>query len=415
MDGDGTSPSAGKMPALPGALPRALRLAALILGVLTIFGLADSPTFHCDYQRTGRSQDAGPARPRLFWTFRTGASIAASPVIASDGTIYLAATDGQLLALSAQGSRNWEFQAEESLFATPSLDASGRLYFGDLAGWFYSLAADGTLRWKYRLSDGTDNRILGSPAVTPEGVSFVAAWNNGLYSFSPDGNLRWRARLNGLPTSAPALDDLGNIYIACLDSFDPTYITVHKLAPTSSVPLWSSRQPLGTGSSRVISTPAIDTARGRLYVGACTATAGVVIALDLSGGEVVFRKPLPKGILSSPAVRDDGVILVGCLDGRLYALDPETGAEHWVFQADAPYVFGSPIVDRIGNVYVGDSDGTVYSISREGTRLWQLISDSNIESAPVVHAGRLYVTSFDSCLYVVGTNPIRRPRDRQRP
>ena len=376
--------------------------------------VADSLTFHGDYQRTGRFQDAGPARPRLLWRFQAAGSIAASPLIGPDGTVYLAATDRRLYALTPEGTKKWEFQAEESLFATPSFDAWGRLYFGDLDGWFYSLSADGALRWKCRLEEGTDNRILGSPAVTPEGVSFVAAWNNQLYSFSPDGSLLWHAPLNGLPTSAPALDNLGNVYVACLDSSNPSYIAVHRFSPTSPTPVWTCREPLGTGSNRVISTPAIDTGRNRLYIGACTNAAGLLIALDLNGGTVVFQKPLPKGILSSPAIRDDGTILVGCLDGRLYALDAESGAARWVFQTEAPYIFGSPTIDRLGNAYVGDSDGTVYSISRGGQQLWQLSSDSNVESAPAVDAGRLYVTSFDGSLYVVATNAPRRPRERQR-
>ncbi len=390
----------------------ALTLAALLCGLpSTTLAWADTVTFHGDYQRTGRSQDAGPLGPSLLWAFHAGGSLAASPVIGPDGTIYLASTDARLYALAPDGSKKWEFQASESLFATPSLDASGRLYFGDLDGWYYSVSAEGVLRWKHRVAEGTDKRILASPAVTPEGFSFFAAWNNQLYSFSPDGSLRWQAALNGLPTGPPALDTLGNVYVACLDSPDPAYLAVHKFSPSSPVPAWTRIEPLGSSSNRVIASPAVDTDRDRLYVTACTRTAGLVTAIDLTSGQPVFHTSLPKGILSSPAIREDGVILIGCLDGKLYALDPGDGAAEWVFQTGAPYIFGSPALDRLGNAYVGDSDGTVYAISPKGEELWEFATDANIESAPVVDGRRLYVTSFDSSLYVIEKTPRRRPRE----
>jgi len=388
-------------------------LVASVSALLPTLALADTLTFHGDYQRTGRFPAAGPVAPGVLWKFQAAGSIVASPVIGPDGTVYLAGTDGRLYALTPDGSKKWEFQAEESLFTTPSLDAWGRLYFGDLDGWFYSLYPDGSLRWKYRLAEGTDRRILGSPAVSPEGVSFVAAWNNQLYSISPDGGLLWQAALNGLPTGAPALDGLGNVYVACLDSSD-AQLAVYKFTPISPTPVWTCREPLWNSSNRVIASPAIETDRNNLYIGTCTNTAGLVFALDLTDGQVVFRKSLPKGILSSPAIRDDGIVLVGCLDGKLYALDGQNGAERWVYETGAPYVFGSPAVDRQGNAYVGDSDGTVHAISRGGQRLWKLTSDANVESAPVVDGGRLYVTSFDSSLYVVGRNANRRWRERRR-
>ncbi|RPI28619.1 MAG: hypothetical protein EHM61_04465 [Acidobacteria bacterium] len=396
----------------------ALRKLAVLAATTFLFvalACAQSPTFHSDYQRTGRSQDAGPIGPHLLWTFQADGSIAASPVVSPDGTIYLASTDGHLYALTLDGSRKWEFAAGESLFATPSLDSGGRLYFGDLDGWFYCLSSDGVLQWKYQLPGGTDRRILGSPAITPDGSSYVTAWSNELYSFGPEGNLRWRAPLNGLPSSAPALDGEGNVYLACLDLENPSALAIQRFSASSPTPDWTFQEALGSSSNRIISAPAIDTGRNRLYIGVCAGSGGRLIALNLATRQVVFRKSFSKGVLSSPAIRQDGTILVGCLDGRLYALDPQQGTERWVFQTDAPYIFGSPSIDRIGNCFIGDSDGTVYAISSSGQRLWTVQANSNIESAPVIHAGRLYVTLFDSRLLTLGDEETRtRMHDRTR-
>jgi outer membrane protein assembly factor BamB len=362
----------------------------------------DSPTFHSDYQRTGRGPSAGPVQADQLWSFQTGGSVAASPVVGADGALYVASADGHLYALDSDGGKKWDFEAEESIFATPSLDSSGVIYFGDLAGWFYALGPDGSLRWKRQFSEGTDRRILGSAAVIPSGRSFVASWNNRLYALESDGSIRWQAGLAGLVSSAPALDQAGNVFITCLDPSNQNLLAVYKFTPNSPAPAWVCRTDLGIGRNRITSSPALDLTRNRLYIGACRESAGLLVAVDTGAAQVAFTRTFPKGIMSSPAVAEDGAVLVSCLDGRLYALGPGQGEQQWVFQTQAPYILGSPSLDSLGNVYVGDSEGTVYALTRKGEELWRFATNSNVESSPVAYGRRLYVTSFDGCLYAIG-------------
>ena len=369
--------------------------------------IADSPTFHSDPQRTGRGDSSGPVEPDTLWSFETGGSTPASPVIAADGTVYVVSADGRLYALDENGVKKWEFKAEESLFATPSLDAAGVVYFGDLAGWFYAVGPDGALRWKTLLPDGRERRILGSAAVTPAGRSFVASWNNRLYALNVDGSILWQAPLGGLATSSPVVDAAGNVYITCLDPSSLNLLATYKFAPDSSQPVWVSRTDLGIGRNRITSSPAIDLSRQRLYVGACAESTGVLVAVDIVSGQIAFRRTLPKGVVSSPAIGADGTIFVSCLDGRLYALRPQDAAQRWVFQTEALYILGSPSLDNIGNIYVGASDGVVYALSSAGQELWRFTTGSNVESAPVAHDRRLHVTSFDGRLYVLAAADAR--------
>ena len=360
------------------------------------------PAFHYDNQRTGLTTAAGPEAPEVLWTFKAKSSLTASPVIGEDGSIYVASTDGVLYALGPDGQAKWTYTAQESIYGTPAIGPGEVIYFADLSGHFYAVGADGALKWVFPVPTGDHRRILGAPLVTPDGLSFFGSWNNGFYCVEPAGTMRWQAKLSGLISSAPAADGEGNIYLATQASSFQNFLAVHKFSPNSAKPVWTYTDSQRLGSHRIISSPAIDTSRQRLYVGICASSNGSLIAVNLADGKRAWSARLPKGVIASPAVGTDGTVYTGCLDGSVYALDPVSGSPKWSFRADGYFVFGSPSVDGNGTVYFGDSDGTLYALSRDGKELWRFPANSNIESAPVVGAdGTLYVTSNDSTLYAL--------------
>jgi outer membrane protein assembly factor BamB len=345
----------------------------------------------------------------------------ASPVISRDGTIYLASTDNNLYALSASGQLKWYFTAHDSIFATPTLAPDGTVLFADLAGWYYAVDSNGKLKWSQALAGGaSERRVLASPAVAADGQSYVAAWNDLVYAFDANGNLRWQLEMGGEGqiTASPTLDSAGNVYIATLDPADKSRIGVFKVAPGSHL-LWKFSDDLGVDRNRVISSPAIDISAQRLYVGAARSEDGCLYALRLSDGGQVFKALFPKGIVSSPAIAADGKVYVGCMDGKLYALDGSTGAVQWEFSSGAYFVLGSPGVDGSGRIYFGDSEGVIHALSPWGKELWQYPTQSNITSAPALgRDSTLYVTSYDSKLYAIGQAPRSRsgpPRDLHPP
>jgi len=390
--------------------------AVFSLLIITGFCLGEDPalTFHNNTQRTGRTTYLGPLPPRLRWTIRTGASIEASPVMGRNGAIYLASTDGRLYALSARGGVKWIFEAKESIFATPAIAPDGSIHFSDLDGWYYAVRPDGSLKWSTSLASGhLECRAVSSPVIAPDGQSYIGAWNDHFFSFGPDGKLLWEVSFQGEGqiTAAPALDISGNVYLATHDPSDKNKLAVLKFQPASSNVVWKFAENMGVDRNRIISSPLIDTARGQLYVGIARENDGVLYAIDLTAGTLVYRAVLPKGIVSSPALGWDGTVYVGCLNGKLYALDPANGREQWNFTADGYYVMGSPVVDGSGIIFVGDSDGILYALSPAGKELWRFRCESNIASAPIISEDEtLYVTSFDSKLYALGYWKPRTPR-----
>ncbi|HEX5499190.1 MAG TPA: PQQ-binding-like beta-propeller repeat protein, partial [Thermomicrobiales bacterium] len=76
----------------------------------TAVARSDVPMFRADAARTGVEAGPGPqGSPTRAWRVYTGGELYASPVIA-DGTVYIGAKDGYLLALdAATGKERWRF------------------------------------------------------------------------------------------------------------------------------------------------------------------------------------------------------------------------------------------------------------------------------------------------------------------
>ncbi len=387
---------------------------ALLRGTGIGYGQDSASTFHHDAQRTGRESAVGPIAPGLLWSFQTQASIDASPIVSRDGTVYLASTDGNLYALTSSGQLKWKFAARESIFSTPTVAPDGSILFADLAGWYYSVKPDGTLRWSRTLSGGgPERRAIASPAIAANGQSYIGAWNDQFYSFDSEGNLLWQVSIggDGQISTPPALDSAGNVYLATHDSSDKNRIAVFKFDAGSHL-VWKFTDDLGVDRNRIISAPAIDTSSGLLYIGASRSEDGCLYAINLADGSQAFKAVLPKGIVSSPAIAADGTVYVGCLDGKLYALNGRTGELRWSYSSGAYFVLGSPSVDGFGRIFFGDSDGVIHAVSPWGEEIWSYPAQSNISSAPIIaQDGTLYITSYDSTLYAIAQLPRSRSRE----
>jgi outer membrane protein assembly factor BamB len=359
----------------------------------------EAPTFLYNNQRTGQTDSIGPQETSLLWTFRTGNSIASSPVLAEDGTIYLASTDGNMYALDKQGQLLWSFSADDAIFGTPAIAPDGSIRFGTLNGTFYAVNVDGNEMWNLRVSNEADTRMIASPVVDSNGQSYIGSWDNSFYAITNEGTTRWRSRLSGLLSSSPALDENGNAYIATLDNQN---LLVERYSPNSSSARWTFTENLRHNRNRVISSPSIDSSRNQLYIGANAKDEGLIAAVDITHGRLLWKTSLNKGVFSTPAISKDGTVYAGCLDGNLYALNPQNGDILWTFDADGLMIMGSASIDGNGIVYVGDTNGILYAVSPAGKEIWRFQAQSNIRSAPVIAPdGMLYFTSYDSTLYAI--------------
>jgi serine/threonine-protein kinase len=115
--------------------------------------------------------------------------------------------------------------------------------------------------------------------------------------------------------------------------------------------------------------------------------------------QLVLHWALPLGgqIYSSPAVVD-GVVYIGSMDHKLYAIDAATGQLRWSFLT-GERISSSPAVVN-GVVYIGSQDHKLYAIdARTGRLHWSSLTGWAIHSSPAVVNGTVYVGSYDHKLY----------------
>jgi outer membrane protein assembly factor BamB len=159
------------------------------------------------------------------------------------------------------------------------------------------------------------------------------------------------------------------------------------LAPTTNQTLWI----YSTGAS-VDSSPAV--VNGVVYVGSIDHK---VYALDAENGRQLWNYTTGDAVESSPAVVG-GVVYVGSNDNKVYALDASDGTSIWNFTA-SNWVTSSPAISN-GTVYIGSNDHRIYALNAtNGALIWNFTTGAEVASSPAVYSGKVYVGSKDTKLY----------------
>lgn len=111
----------------------------------------------------------------------------------------------------------------------------------------------------------------------------------------------------------------------------------------------------------------------------------------------------------SVAIGQDGTLYAGSWDGKVYALDPSTGALIWE-QDTGAIIHTTPAIGPEGNVYVGNEDGELHAFTADGIPLWELYpgTGSIVGTAAVAEDSTVYVATSSGVLYAV--NPDGGPK-----
>src|SRR5258706_2778479 len=86
------------------------------------------------------------------------------------------------------------------------------------------------------------------------------------------------------------------------------------------------------------------------------------------------------GAFESTATIADGVVYIGDMDGKLFALDLASGKEIWSQKFAAGFI-AAPAV-RNGLLYLGDMDGKCYCIeAKTGKPKWSFAAEAEVDSS----------------------------------
>lgn len=170
----------------------------------------------------------------LKWSYPPFAYfIVSSPVLGSDGTIYIGAkesgTSNQrvMLAITSTGTLEWKYVAttEGDIRGSAAVDSDGTIYFGTThaaQNHIYALKPDGSLKWKYNTyqdvlgSYGHD--LYSSPAIGADGLIYFFSEYGYIYAFNRDGTINWKDATISNNTmsyvwSSPAIAGDGTLYV----------------------------------------------------------------------------------------------------------------------------------------------------------------------------------------------------------
>jgi outer membrane protein assembly factor BamB len=299
----------------------------------------------------------------------------------------------------------WKYHANQLLEFTPVLCKRSLFLLGDDGDLFKISRWTGQIQWRRKL--GT--LAASSPACDDTGVYAVTLRRPG----SLDGNIvalgsdkghkRWSRRLPARAESSPLLHQ-GILYFGTEDG------TVYALRAANGRLVWKYSAP---GAIK----GALALANGNLYFGTY---GGHVQAIRLSDGRRVWERHVAAGgafglgsgnFYSGPAV-DYGRVYVGATNGAVYSLSAKTGAVAWRKQTGA-YVYASPAVGAVSGgpptVWIGSYNGNLYALdARSGAERWVRHLGGKLSGSPTVIGDLVFQSSFDRrTTWAVGANTGR--------
>ena len=279
--------------------------------------------------------------------------------------IFVGVGDGRLLGFDDVGVPQagfWPFAGFSGAVSTsPNISTlNGIIYGGAVTAFFFGVCPNGIEGFALSTVG-----VASSPAVGPEGNVYFGADDGQLRAVNSLGTFEWTVSASAPILTAPVVeaDTSGKteaIYVA--DSAGVLLKVNVSGQPDSTFAFPPRSMPIGPLPNTMLSSPAL--AGTHLYFGYPD---GKLYAIDKDSGQTVWTVQTGAEITSSPAVATNGpmpVVVVGSTDGNVYFVqdDGSPSPPTHTFAIGAP-IHSSPAIDQAGTVYIGADDGRVYAIA----------------------------------------------------
>ncbi|UCG44236.1 MAG: PQQ-like beta-propeller repeat protein [candidate division WOR-3 bacterium] len=271
----------------------------------------------------------------ILWTSREFEGATGSPVVGPDSVLYL----GGGFAAGHKGRLIWHVESIPDLDRMPALGADGTIHYGRAA-----LNPDGTVQWEFAQPFRFTGLAIGS-----DGTVYFGAWMADtmfLFALNPDGRVRWRYDVESYSWfDSPAIGPEGNTYIAVED------VGLHAIDQEGRLKWRFEVEYLDPN-------PVVVSGDGTVFC--FNWSSDLLYALE-PGGTLKWRFATKEGIAGAPVVAADGTVYVADDGGAIHALD-RNGTRLWTCETGSdirtPLTLGPD-----GTVYFGDSDGYLVAVS----------------------------------------------------
>lgn len=168
--------------------------------------------------------------------FTPGSAIRTVPALGVADILYFGANNDRLYALDPGASTNagalWTFDTGKDILTSPAVGADGQIYVASESSRVYCLGLDGRLLW----SVATRSPIHSALSIGADGTVYGGAEDGRLYAISPDGKILWTVKTRGAVRSSPAIDAFGVVYFGSSDSY--VYAVETEAIPDSGEVTW---------------------------------------------------------------------------------------------------------------------------------------------------------------------------------
>ena len=248
--------------------------------------------------------------------------------------------------------------------------------------------SNGAAAWRYPTDDDDRNPYYATPIVDGSRLYVVDYRGRAARLDLSAGQPRedWVLELDAQVVATPLLRN-GILYIPTesgrIEVVDADQGLLTRTLQTDDRRIWGS--PAATSST--------------IFVG--DLDNGVTVAFDLSTGELLWQQEI-SGPSAADLALDGDLLLVGAFDQHIHALEvTRSGEERWAFQGDG-WSMAEPLV-RQGVVYAVTMNGFVYALDRDsGAEIWSFAEETaEFRAAPVIVGNSLVAVARDGRVFAL--------------
>lgn len=364
--------------------------------------------FHGGPANAGFALRPSDAALHLDWEVEVGPFGTGSPVVDSEGVVYVLTALGELVAIDPGGDELWRRGFGQGAFASPALSADGSIYLivnqhqreptesFPFQSVLMGASPDGHFRWGFTFPDG--GFTTGAPKVWdgPDGTFVIAyvtrhsstgaageLWvlNSDGEVVSQSGPLTCPRKVTGHSPLDPIFDGIADAAGAIWDFI--TNIPVEFDGSGLPFPLL-----FADPTPAIVDAPNV-TERGEALIAFADNMCHIGMRrFDGTRLEEVWSHEHDFERLSSPAVTAAGQMLVGSAEGKVQCFDVLTGTVLWTYDAGesvlaTPAGFARPIVIV--------SQKQVHLVDANGGMLDRGDLGGSTHASPAVSAEWIYV------------------------